>query len=123
MRIALIMVSFLLFIVALIVMPKRIYERFQNKAFSRFWKGIALVLADMFLFGIFFAAAMAESGELLLGVFLSLDLLLGFTVCFLGVMLMEAFQKKASLKQKMVLSILAAIFLIMAVLLYVFILR
>lgn len=123
MRIALIIASFLLFIVALIVMPKRIYERFQNKAFSGFWKEIALVLADMLLFGISFAAAMAEPGELLLAVFLSMDLLLGFTVCFLGVMLIEAFQKKASLKQKMVLSILAAVFLIMAVLLYVFILR
>ena len=72
MLMALILLSFLLFIVALIVMPKRIYEAFQKRDFSSFGKKMALVLADMLLFGLSFFAVMAESGEVLFGISLSL---------------------------------------------------
>lgn len=120
---ALILLSFLLFIVALIVMPKRIYEAFQKRDFSSFGKKMALVLADMLLFGLSFFAVMAESGEVLFGISLSLVALLVFTACFAGAMLLEAFQKKAPQNQKIFLSTLTAFFLVVAVLLYVFILR
>lgn len=120
---ALILLSFLLFIVALIVMPKRIYEAFQKRDFSSFGKKMALVLADMLLFGLSFFAVMAESGEVLFGISLSLVALLVFAACFAGAMLLEAFQKKAPQNQKIFLSTLTAFFLVVAVLLYVFILR
>ncbi len=123
MLMALILLSFLLFIVALIVMPKRIYEAFQKRDFSSFGKKMALVLADMLLFGLSFFAVMAESGEVLFGISLSLVALLVFTACFAGAMLLEAFQKKAPQNQKIFLSTLTAFFLVVAVLLYVFILR
>lgn len=123
MLMALILLSFLLFIVALIVMPKRIYEAFQKRDFSSFGKKMALVLADMLLFGLSFFAVMAESGEVLFGISLSLVALLVFAACFAGAMLLEAFQKKAPQNQKIFLSTLTAFFLVVAVLLYVFILR
>ena len=123
MLMALILLSFLLFIVALIVKPKRIYEAFQKRDFSSFGKKMALVLADMLLFGLSFFAVMAESGEVLFGISLSLVALLVFTACFAGAMLLEAFQKKAPQNQKIFLSTLTAFFLVVAVLLYVFILR
>ena len=123
MLMALILLSFLLFIVALIVMQKRIYEAFQKRDFSSFGKKMALVLADMLLFGLSFFAVMAESGEVLFGISLSLVALLVFTACFAGAMLLEAFQKKAPQNQKIFLSTLTAFFLVVAVLLYVFILR
>lgn len=123
MLMALILLSFLLFIVALIVMPKRIYETFQKRDFSSFGKKMALVLADMLLFGLSFFAVMAESGEVLFGISLSLVALLVFAACFAGAMLLEAFQKKAPQNQKIFLSTLTAFFLVVAVLLYVFILR
>ena len=75
MLMALILLSFLLFIVALIVMPKRICETFQKRDFSSFGKKMALVLADMLLFGLSFFAVMAESGEVLFGISLSLVVL------------------------------------------------
>ena len=123
MLMALILLSFLLFIVALIVMPKRIYEAFQKRDFSSFGKKMALVLADMLLFGLSFFAVMAESGEVLFGISLSLVALLVFAACVAGAMLLEAFQKKAPQNQKIFLSTLTAFFLVVAVLLYVFILR
>ena len=123
MLMALILLSFLLFIVALIVMPKRICETFQKRDFSSFGKKMALVLADMLLFGLSFFAVMAESGEVLFGISLSLVALLVFAACFAGAMLLEAFQKKAPQNQKIFLSTLTAFFLVVAVLLYVFILR
>lgn len=123
MGIALVLIAFLLFIAVLIVMPKRIYERFHKREFRDFWKGIALVLADMLLFGISFSAVMAESGKLLFAIFLSLDLLLLFAACFSGAVLIEAFQKKALQKQKIFLSTLTVFFLILSLLLYVFVLR
>jgi len=122
MLIALIVISFLVFIVALMVMPKRIYEQFQKKEFSGFWKRITLVLADMLLFGISFAAAMAEPGELLFGVSLSLVLLLLFASCFSGAMLLEAFQKKAPKKQKAIIALFTGGFLLAAVLFGMFLL-
>lgn len=116
MLIALVLVSFLLLILALITMPKRIYEKFQKKEFPGFWKRIVLVLADMLLFGISFAAVLTEPGEFLFGVSLSLEVLLVFSACFSGVLIMEAIQKKAPQKQKGTLTALTAGFLIAAVL-------